>query len=394
MDTAVGASGQAAAGGRGRGTARHIALLLLVVATCALSGCTQLLSIGHNGVVMGIALDTGPGSQVTATIQMYHASGPSQPSGGGGGGGGSGGGGGQSPEQVLNMQGSGVDLSQAIAAIQQQSDVLISLWATNVVLLGSAMAQTNLQAEMNYLLRDADFSLPAQVAVVQGRASTLLINSSIPQGAAIAVLQQLSYSNLNPMGAVPISFWQFMGRLETPYRAAWAPLLSETSQGYQAAGTALFQGDRMSGALDAQQTWTLGWLLKRGGYGVLTFKDTQGETVSMNIVRRHLRLQAKSPSAASLDLTLNTKLREGYGLSLASHRLITALDAQASAAAQSQVRQLVDRLQSAGSDVLGLGELIRQRDPAAVANWPQTFSHLRIGVHVTVDVMPSGRLAR
>jgi Ger(x)C family germination protein len=294
---------------------------------------------------------------------------------------------------VLNLQGSGADLSQAIAAIQQQSDVLISLWATNLVLLGSAMAQTNLNTQMNYLLRDTEFSLPAQVAVVQGRASTLLVKSSVPQSPAIAILQQLTYSNLNPLGAVPISFWQFMGRLQTPYRAAWAPLLAETPQGYQAAGTALFQGDRMSGALDAQQTWTLGWLIKRGGYGVLTFTDKQGQLVGLNIVGRHLHLRTKSASSASLDLKLNTKLQEGYGLSLASHRLITELDTQASTAAQSQVRQMVDRLQAAGSDVLGLGELVRQRSPKAVANWPQTFSHMHIAIHVTVDILPSGRLA-
>jgi hypothetical protein len=57
------------------------------------------------------------------------------------------------------------------------------------------------------------------------------------------------------------------------------------------------------------------------------------------------------------------------------------------------VRAVLDRLQAAGSDVLGLGERLRERDPAAVRDWPRSLRRMRIELRVRVRIVPGGRQA-
>jgi len=379
------ASGRPAAAGPGKG-GRLALCALVAAAAAACSGCTQLLSIGETGVVVGLGVDAGPGGEVTATADLYHYPNP-----GGGGGGPS-----SSPLQPVQvfLQGSGPDLAAAVTAIQAQTDVFVDLWSTSALLLGEALAERDVRPALDDLLRSGRFALPTQVAVVEGAAGALLGEASIPGGPSVDISQRLVRAEATDIGSIPIPFWQFMSRVLTPYRAAWAPVVAATAQGYRATGTAVFQGGRLAGMLDPQQTEALGWLLKLGGFPPLSFTRPDGTLVTLRVIGRRRRIAAEGPGVGVVDVTLNTTPQDAPGLQLLSPQNIQTVEDEAQVAATADLRAMLDRLQSSGSDVLGFGERVRERDPGAVGqDWPSVFARMRIQIEATVRVEPSGRLA-
>ena len=379
---------------RNRAVPRPAAALLLwaaVLAAGTMAGCSQLLATGRNAVVIGVALDAGPGPDMTLTAQIFHHGGPTGATGGGGGGAATGGGGPSLGQPIiLTLAGSGVDFAQAAAAVQAQTDVRIGFWATDMVLIGQGMAEGDVRAPLDALLRDGDFSLLANVAVVEGRAGSLL-QSPAPAGTALEIGERLKHSAHTTTGSLPVAFWRFLSRLSTPYSAAWAPALAKTSQGYRSAGTAVFRGGRLAAVLDPQQSAALSWLVKSGGFEPLTFAAPGGVgTVTLDVVGRAKRLRLDGPGSGTIVLTLDARVRQGMGVSLRS--VSPALTAAASAAARRQLRTAVERLQAAGADVIGFGELERERDPALVADWPADFARMHLTLDVTVRLRRGPRL--
>ena len=391
---------RAAAGRPGRSAPERAAALLAVAALAAVlcSGCSQFLSIGRQGVILGVAVDAGPGPDVTATLQMYHhggSTGQTGGAGGGGGGAGGGGAGGGSPSQpvVLTLQGSGPDFAQAVQAAQGQTDVRVGFWATDLVLVGEGLARSGLRPPLDALLRDGDFSLRAQLAVVEGEAGKML-QAPQPGGSALEIGERLDHSESTNTGSIPIPFWRFMSRLSTPYNAAWAPVLVETPQGYRAAGTAVFRGGVLGGVLGVRRSRALSWLLQSGAFKPLTLPAPGGSgTVTLDVIGRRKHLRLDGPGVGTITLTLSTLVQQGPGISLRAAPSSRDLEQAAAVAATRELRAAVDSLQASGADVIGFGALERQRDPAAVADWPAVFSRMHLTLDVTVRVYPGGRLA-
>ena len=369
-------------------------LVATALCACACSGCGQLLSIGPNAVVLGVALDTAEAG-ITATVQMYHHGGPTGQAGGGGGGGAAGGGGGggsTSQPIVLTLQGSGPDFAQAMLGIQAQTDVRMGFWTTDLVLIGQSLARAGVRGPLDGLLRDGNFSLRAQVAVVEGDAGKLL-QAPQPAGTAVELGERLKKSASTNSGSIPIAFWRFMARATTTYRGAWAPVLVQTAQGYSAAGTAVFRGDRLAGVLGPHRSRALGWILRTGGFEPLSLETAGTGLVTLDVVGHRVHLRLDGPDSGTITLTLMTRVHQAPGLTLRATSSPRTLEAEASAEATRQLRAAVTSLQADGADVLGFGSLERQRDPAAVAGWPQVFSRMHIALDVTVRIQPGGRLA-
>jgi spore germination protein KC len=363
------------------------AAILLALASGALGGCGQLLSIGRNGVVPAVAVDSDTAGSEAVTLQLYHHGGPS-----GGGGGAASGGGSTTTPVLVTLTGSGPDTAQAVAAAQTQTDVRLGFWATDLVLIGQPLAARGVRQPLDYLLRTGDFSLLAQVAVVRGDAGALL-RTAQPGGSGLEIGQRLTHSLQTATGSIPVPFWRFFARLSVPYAAAWAPAFIGTPTGYRADGTALFRGDTLAGFLDAQQTDTLSWLLKPGGFGALTFTDPlSGRTATVDVVGRTRRQWVTDAGTAGLALDLRGTLRQGAGLSLQNAAEKSEIERAAADQAERNLRDLLDRLQAAGTDVLDFGELEREQDPAAISDWPRWFSHLSIRLRVSLRLLPGGRL--
>jgi spore germination protein KC len=374
--------------GRGRrlGRAARAGLLLVILPLCV--GCTQLLSVNEDALVTGVALDAGtqPG-QVAVAMQWVHPPSPASSASGGG----LGGGGGNGGSQVTTVTGSGPDVAEAVAGIRAQADQNIVVFSVNLVVVGDALARRGLAGPLDYVWRDGAFPETAQFTVARGSAAKLLA-THYPGGTAFELSRRLVRSGGSDTGSIPIPVWRFLARTDASGEAAWAPVFAPTGKGFRADGTALFAGDRMTGEIGQGGTAALGWLIKEGGYGDLLLPGvvSAGEPVALHVRSRRLRVSVPGPTDAQVQLTLSTEVRQGAGL-LLQNRSPARLEAEASGQARRDVRAVLDRLQAAGSDVLGLGEVLRERDPAAVRDWPRSFRRMRIALQVRVRIVTGGR---
>lgn len=371
------------------GRAAAVLALTLTAAALWTSGCTQLLSVGRNGVVPAVALEAAPAGGLRVEIQMEHYGKP-----GSGGGGATGGGAAGGQPVAITLVGVGRDLPEALSAAQAQTAPRLGFWDTDVVLLGQSLAASGVNRPLDDLLRDEQFSILAQVAVVRGQPASVFSGSE-PAGVAEEITQRLIRSLHTDLGSLPIPFWRFIARVDdAPYEAAWAPAFAKTAKSVRADGTALFRGGRLSGFLTQGQTAVLGWLIKPGGFGALTFRDPRsGRLVTLRITRSVRRLRVTGPEAASVSVALEGTLQQGAGLMLAQPATLQEIEQAAAGHARRRITQVLGLLQAAGADVVGLGQQEREFDPARAAGWLRTFGRLRFRVEVTVHVQTSGRLS-
>lgn len=367
-----------------------MAPIALVLAALATSGCTQFLSIDEDALVVGAAVDTGttPGS-VEATLQWYHPS--VAPSAGSGASGST-----SATSTLVTLRGDGPDVSRALDKIQGQTEQELSFLVTTVLLVGDTLARQGVNGPLNFFWRNPDVSETAFVAVTRGPAANVL-EAPTPGGTAFSLYRFLTISGASTTPCVPIPFWRFMALANTPYAAAWAPLFEEAPSGYRSAGTAVFRGDRLADELGLDDTKVLTWLLLSGGYQDLSLPPGQAGPgpVDLRVNSRRLHWTVADPYHAVLRLDLNTQIDLGRGVRLldASPTTVARLQSVAAAEARSRVEAVIGRLQRDRTDILGVGERLRQADPAAVAGWPEKFAQMEITVDVRVRVVPSGREA-
>jgi hypothetical protein len=356
------------------------------------AGCTQLLSINEDALVVGVGLDAArPPDHVLATLQWFHHG---TPAGGGGGSPGSAAGGGGGGMQLLTLSAGAPDVASAVEAVGTRTDQRVTFYVTDLVILGEDLARGGAAEPVDYLWRSGDMPESAEVAVARGTAAQLL-RAPFPGGTALELERRLVRSDATNTGSIPIPLWRFLARAASTGEAAWAPMFAATPNGFEAAGTALFVGDRLAGELGQDQTAALSWLLKGGGYGDLVLPrvtGADGEPVALRVRSRALSKSVHDPTAATLNLSLVTEVIQGAGV-IIGNRSPAVLEAEAASQATLDLRAVLDGLQAAGSDVLGLGEILRERDPAAATDWPERFRRMDIALRVRVRILPGGRQA-
>lgn len=367
--------------------AAWVALALVVSSGAA--GCTQMRSIEADALIVGVGLDPGAKPATVAVLaQWFYHGAPTGSSGGGAGGGGGSGGG----TQIESLVGQGATVAAAVDQVQAQTDQRVTYAALQLIVVGDSLARSGVDVPLDEFWRSDEVFPETEVAVAKGSAGGLL-GIKMPSGTAFSLYQRLSASGGTATGSIPIPLWDFLARVNSPFLAAWAPLFHPLGQGYESAGTAVFRGDRLAGELGVADTATLSWLLKAGGYQDLLVPagGPAGQTVVLRVNSRQLRVAAPDAQDGTVALDLQTQVRAGFGLQLAGADP-RALEAEAATQATEDVQALLARLQAADSDVLGFGERLRERDPAAAAAWPDGFAAMHIQVRVAVHVGTSGRV--
>lgn len=364
----------------------RVVTLLALCCVNLLSGCGQLRSIDERALITGIAMDRGkePGT-VEVMLQWYHGGEPAQASTGGGGGG--------TSVLLANRGGVGRGVADAVGLIQSRTDRQFNFGVTQVVLVSEDLAREGLTRYLDYLWRKPEFPQLAHVIVVRGKAGEML-ESGGPSGTAFRLYQYTLTARAAAAGTIPIPFWRFLALSYSGTEDAWAPLIALEKGHFSGVGTAVFQGDRMTGALGKPETAALSWVLHAGGFeGLSAVIPNSAAPLSLHVQTAAVRRWIDSQGSGHLQLALTTELQEGYRINLFTEGP-ASLEAAAAEAALVDIRSAVTALQSARSDVMGFGEWLRERSPSDVtSDWANAFARLPVVVDVTVRIHASGGAA-
>lgn len=369
-----------------RASTRFPTALLALCFVSLLSGCGQLRSIDERALVTGIAVDRGKEpSTVEVMLQWYHGGEPAQAS--------TGGGGGATSVLLANRSASGHGVADAVAMLQSRTDRQFNFGVAQVVLISEDLAREGVAQYLDYLWRKAEFPQIAHVIVVRGKASEML-ESGGPSGTAFRLYQYTLTSRSAGAGSIPIPFWRFLALSYSGTQDAWTPLIALEKGHFASVGTAVFQGDRMTGALGKAETAALSWTLHAGGFqDISAVIPGSGAPLSLHVQTASVRRWIDSQGVGHLRFVLRTQLQEGYRVNLYTQDP-SALEIIAAQAALLDVTSAVKDLQSARSDVIGFGEWLRERrPPQATSDWAASFARLPVVVEVAVHIHASGSAA-
>lgn len=358
---------------------------LLLCAALALAGCAQLTDIHDRSLIFGLGLDEGPAhGTVTLSAQAMHP----QPGGGGGGGGGGsggGGGGGGGSGEWKTLTASGQTLSAALGHLQAQTDRQVFLGQLGIVILGSSLARQGTLHNVDALVRSPQVAETTPITVVDGAASQFLQEGDREQVAwrvrSFVTKPRLGVSVLsNPL-------WHFMTQSLDLAGATYAPLFAgnRSGEGLRFLGTAVFLRGRMVDTLGLRETSALAWMVKREGFGGVTIGSDGNEFhVELHNVRAHW--DVSDPSAPHLYVSASGEVTASPGQTLADRP--KGMRQQVASEMARELSETLLRLQADGTDLVGIGERLRERGTLPSGPWPQRFSQLHLTVAVRVHLVP------
>lgn len=375
---------------------RHRAVLCLLMAAVLLllAGCADLTDLDRKAIVLGLGLDVGPAPGTVQVTLQYAIPGST----GGGGGGTPGGGGGPSGISIRNITvtATGADVTDALRRLRAETDRFVYFGNLVVIVLGRDLAARGVTAPLDYLLRDGSVMESTQVVVAQGSAVDLLASRSTVagQGVALPLYYFLTNAERTAYPTAPNVLWRFFSLLDGTGRGTYAPLLAPSKQGlpFDNVGIALIRQGRTAAELTGYRAAVADWLLKSGGYpDAIVRLAGSPEPDALRLTRRRLSIRVLGPDAVSIRLGFRAVIQEAPGL-LIDGRDIAALDHDASVQMRYQVRQVLNEMQAAGTDALGISDNVLARYPALASEaWPRLFSRLRIDLSVQVSLHEGGR---
>jgi spore germination protein KC len=370
-----------------------VAIALVGALVCAV-GCGDMIDLDRKALVVGVGLDAGasPGT-VQVTLQYLNPS-----SGGGGGGGGSPTGGTLTGTNAtpVTLTATGVNVADAIAKLRDETDRFLYFGNLGVIVIGQALARTGAAAPLDFFVRDGEISESTELAVAQGTASSLLKSSTPSEmnGVALPLFELLSRAERLSYPTSPNVLWRFLGAADGIGRGSYAPVIARSPQGapFAITGMALFRGDALAGELPGYRAEVADWLVKRTGFPDAVVRLSGERTPSsLRITQRQLKIQVLRPGEVALALSFDTTIRESAGL-VTDNRPLGPLEQAAAAQMQAQIREVLDVLQTNGTDVLGISDRVLARYPSLAQNpWPSLFQKLKIDLTVAVHIYEGGR---
>jgi len=162
------------------------------------------------------------------------------------------------------------------------------------------------------------------------------------------------------------------------------------------AGYAILKEERLAGFLSGEAAYGVNLLQERAYHIIMEAEAPGGAVASIEIASDGLKfLPAWAGDGALERLDVEISLHAGIldvsdEIDLNSPETIDALNAQISARAEQWVSEVLNTSRELGADFLGLGAMLRRREPVRFAqmpvSWPETLPALETGVRVEASV--------
>ncbi len=357
-------------------------ILGLLILALTLAGCARLTDIHDRSLVFGLGIDQGPHrGMITLSAQALHP-----PEGGTGGGGTSGGGGGGGKDGAWKtLVASGPNVSEALGHLQMQTSRQVFLGQLGIIFLGTSLARAGVQQAVDALLRAPQVAETLPIAVVAGRADAFL-QGGTHQQVAWRVRSFVTTSRAH-LAVLPNPLWHFMSQSLDLAGATYAPLFvaDPKGEGMRYVGTAVFLQGRMVDSLSPKESTALAWLIKREGFGGVTV-GTDGNKFHVAVHGIRAKWNVSNPSRPRLSVSATGQITASTGRSRADHP--SEMRKSVAREMTTEITDVLHRLQSDRTDLLGIGERLRERQHLPPGPWSLNFARLTFAVSVRVLLVP------
>lgn len=368
-----------------------LCLCLTLLTAC---GCWSGRELTDLAVVMGVGLDLSDRQgEILVTAQTAKAADMGRPQEGGG-------------PAYWNVSDSGPDPLSTLRGMADTAGRRLYLSHNQILIFGRELAETGVQSQLDYFLRDRESRANVWVVVADETAAGLLDFS--PQ------LEQLPARQLSGQvkskqdtGEWPaVDLLEFANQLMERSRAPLAPLLSLVGEGEektaQIVGTAVFREDKMVGTLTETETRGMLWGQGKVQSGVLEV-SMEEERAGVEIVSAAGQIEPVFHEDGSIAMQVRVEAeghmsaQAGRG-NLSAPEEIDRLEAAMGRAIQAEIEASFQKAKELGTDIYGLGNMIHRQHPdrwkELEENWHETFRTVELDVRFDVRVSNTGRLVQ
>ncbi|MNH89951.1 Spore germination protein B3 precursor [compost metagenome] len=386
---------------------RGVLLLLYLFGVLFLSGCWDAMELNKRAVVSGIGIDLAEGEEkYLVSLQIIIADEISGKIGRG-----------ATPTSVY--QAKGKTIVDAIRNSSRKVPRIVSPAQARLIVMSEDVAREGIGGIVDYLDRDSDIRLTANVYVAKKGVSAMDILSALtPIGkiSGYAVVQKTDMSShelgenysvevddvirgmLVSEGGPVLNGLTIIGDIKKSGEKS--NLESSSSPGVAMLyRMAVFKGDKMQLWLTEEECRGLVWIKNKMKKSVIVIQsEKDGEDIAMEVMRSRTRIKASlnDPEHPVIRLNVMTQfsIREvNSKIDLRNPLELETLENKVEQVIQKQMQTMVDKAQSINCDVFTFSEVMERADPAQWTKikdrWGQIFPKVKVEYHVDAVIRNS-----
>ena len=374
---------------------RLLKLLLPILLTVILSGCTPSREIKDLSIVEGMGIDAGSGESFQLTFQIFNPKST---------GGGNGEKSGTSQENIIAV-GNGSTIYDAIRNTTLGVGKKLYFSNTETYIVSDEICRNSFDKLIDFIERAPEVKPIERLYVAKGSASDILTAKKdgklIPSSDLKKIAENYNLtSKIVTTTMEDIYEAQSSGMRDIVLAAVKASRDSTGNVTLTMDGTAVFRKSRLAGYLDNTQTRGLLWAFGKAKGGIVTVSPSGGGTVSLEVVgsrsseevivkdgKPTIKIDVKFQSdIAEMETGRNTSLNPEW---------IGELTALQNTEVKSEIESAVNTcLRDFQADVFGFGLKIYEDEPEIwrkiSSGWTQEMKTLPVEVNVTSDIELSG----
>ncbi len=416
-------------------------IILLITFVYILTGCTtDSKNIDDQAYAIMVGIDKGVENKIRVTVQF-----PTYKGGGNGSSSGAGGGGGGKNEEKESGQVDGTIVTtvecstvlEGINLLSTSTSRYISLFHCKAIIFSEQLAHDGLNFYLSDFARFRETRRIATIGVCRGTAEEYIKENKTLIGENISRSIELLFSQSKYSGLFPImGFTKFYKSTISPYSQAYSlymginnfknlendkkvkdPPLKNEEPYYpgevpkkgnikqEIIGTAVFNGDKLTGTLNAVETRYFLMVVNEFKHGILTIEDKKHPEMAIPFDLRPGRkpdIKVRfDKSIPVIDINLNIEadlVGIQSGMNYESIDQIKKLNGQLKGYIQDGVQKTVEKVQKQmGTDIFGFGYYAANKfftiNDFEKYNWLSHFIDAKINVVVHTNIRRTGLMA-
>ncbi|MBW7477110.1 Ger(x)C family spore germination protein [Paenibacillus oenotherae] len=375
--------------------------VLLVLASCTLSGCWDRIEVNDLATITAVGIDQYSDNLIELSLQIYTPPQGSSISMQGGGSKGS-----SSQNQSTVISATGINFADAVSKVQEKVPRLL-FWGQNEVFVFShSAAKQDIAGHMDYILRVPQIRGSALVFVSRTKAKDVLALTPQLRSSSADVLEEVSNLKIG----LAMSAGNFNIMLSSSKGTAIMPSIEimpapegQPQKRYPAiTGCAVFKDSKLAGYIDDNITRGVMWFRNEIDMATATIvTEDQGGIISARLNRGRTRLKPRISNGiwemtVGIDTreilvqnTSNTDVAELKGTRIVEEGLKQEIEKR-----MNRTLQIVQKKFEA--DVFGFAEAFHRKYPKIwnkeKGNWEEIFPHVQVKYDIkTVIVNPGKR---
>ncbi len=268
---------------------------------------------------------------------------------------------------------------------------------TKVIIFGRKLAETGLAPHLDCFGRFPKINPQAILAMAEPDAGSLL-KMEVAQEMLPGLYIMDYFTKDSKKGAShPITLWQFLQKMDSPTIDPFLPIIryDRDERTFNISGIAAFRHDRLAFTLSPEETKLFGLLNSGLENAAFIFPWDENRKIGFHFTRSKVKSSWEPPNTIRLKVKVEGYFLEDTGnIKPLTDKALSRYEKMVAKNLAQQSQTLLQKLQQAKTDLLGMGKVVRAKTPGkwSAAWWRKKYPQIRIKVQFEFEMSRSGRM--